>query len=262
MVSRVGVSFISTARACANVDAEMPEGTALRTVRQQTREAWNSDVFAKLTTSETNPTKLSQLYTALYFMHLIPANKTGENPLWQSREPYYDDIFTFWDTVRPPIPAPIPAPMPVSKPLGFHGRARLTPDSSSVSVRQHRCTTSLFHILQPTYHEELLRSMVDVWRHQGWVSDARSSFSNGAVQGGSNSDNVFADAFIKGVGGKLNWNDAFASMVKNAETVPSNNRDPRDPTGSTKEGRSALPDWLRLGYITPRFSRSVSRAIE
>ena len=32
-------------------------------------------------------------------MNLIPTNKTGENPLWKSSEPYYDDIFTLWDLV-------------------------------------------------------------------------------------------------------------------------------------------------------------------
>lgn len=127
---------------------------------------------------------------------------------------------------------------------------------------QFRCTTALLHVLQPTFYEELIRSMVDIWRHEGWVSDARSSFFNGAVQGGSNADNVFADAFVKGVSGKVNWTDAFAAMVTNAQCVPANNRDPRDPTGSTKEGRSALPDWLKYGFITPRFSRSVSRAVE
>ncbi|KND87913.1 putative glycosidase, partial [Tolypocladium ophioglossoides CBS 100239] len=224
VVSRVGVSFMSADQACSNVDGEIPQGTSLKAVRRQTREAWNAEVFGKVTTTSTNTTKLNQLYSALYFMHLLPTNKTGENPLWESPEPYYDDIFTFWDT--------------------------------------HRCTTALLHVLQPTYYEELLRSMVDVWRHQGWVSDARSSLSNGAVQGGSNSDNVFADAFSKGVRGKVNWDDAFAAMVKNAEVVPANNYDPRDPTGSTKEGRSALPDWLAHGFITPRFSRSVSRAVE
>ena len=29
-------------------------------------------------------------------MHLIPTNQTGENPGWESSEPYYQDIFTFW----------------------------------------------------------------------------------------------------------------------------------------------------------------------
>jgi hypothetical protein len=44
-------------------------------------------------------TKLNQLYSALYFMHLLPTKKTGENPSWQSSEPYYDDMFTFLDIV-------------------------------------------------------------------------------------------------------------------------------------------------------------------
>lgn len=99
VISRVGVSFISTSQACSNVDSEIPDGTPLSKVREQTREAWNREVFSKVTTTETDTEKLNQLYSALYFMHLLPTNKTGENPLWKSKEPYYDDIFTFWDTV-------------------------------------------------------------------------------------------------------------------------------------------------------------------
>ncbi|CAM1511251.1 Fc.00g087640.m01.CDS01 [Cosmosporella sp. VM-42] len=218
VVSRVGISFISTAQACRNVNAEIPEGTSLSEVQKQTRDVWNTEVFGKVTTTETDESKLNQLYSALYFMHLMPTNKTAENPLWESEEPYYDDIFTFWDI--------------------------------------HRCTTPLMHILQPTYYEELIRSMIDIWRHQGWVSDARSSFYNGVVQGGTNGDNVFADAYVKGVRGSVNWDDAFSAMVKNAEVTPVTNNDPRDSTGSTAEGRGALPDWLKYGFITPSFTRS------
>jgi predicted alpha-1,2-mannosidase len=104
--------------------------------------------------------------------------------------------------------------------------------------------------------------MIDIWRHEGYVSDARSSFWNGAVQGGTNCDNVLADAYVKGVRGKVNWEDGYSAMVKNAEVVPPTNKDPRDGTGSTKEGRGALPDWLAYGYITTAFTRSVSRAVE
>lgn len=100
VVSRVGVSFISADQACANVNAEIPDGTSLKDLQEETKESWNSQVFSKVKTTETNTTKLNQLYTALYFMHLLPTNKTGENPLWESEEPYYDDIFTFWDIVR------------------------------------------------------------------------------------------------------------------------------------------------------------------
>lgn len=100
VVSRVGVSFISADQACSNVNAEIPAGTSLQDVRAETRKAWETEVFSKVTTSETNVTKLQHLYSSLYFMHLLPVNKTGENPGWESSEPYYDDIFTFWDIVR------------------------------------------------------------------------------------------------------------------------------------------------------------------
>ena len=51
-------------------------------------------------------------------------------------------------------------------------------------------------------------------------------------------------------------------MVQDAEVTPPNNFDDYDLTGSTKEGRGALPDWLAYGYITPNFGRCVSKTIE
>ncbi|KAI1631998.1 family 92 glycoside hydrolase [Biscogniauxia mediterranea] len=225
VTSRVGVSFISTEQACGNVDREIPVGTSLETLEDNAKTIWTDQVLSKVTTTDTsNTTKLQLLYSSLYHMHLIPTNKTGENPLWSSAEPYYDDIFTFWDLFR--------------------------------------CTMSLLQILQPVAYEEFIRSLIDIWRNEGFLPDARSSFFNGATQGGSNADNVLADAYVKGVRGAVNWEDAFSAMVTDAETVPENNNDPRDTSSSTKEGRGALPDWTSLGYITTKYGRSVSRAIE
>ena len=155
---------------------------------------------------------------------MIPSNLTGENPGWTTNEPYYSDVFTLWDT--------------------------------------HRCHTSLFQILEPVAYEEFIRSLIDIWRHDGYLPDARSSNFNGRVQGGSNADNVLADAYVKGVRGAVNWDDGFAAMQTDAEKVPPNNNDPKAPDSSTKEGRGALPDWHKYGYITPTFTRAVSRAVE
>ncbi|PSR78157.1 glycoside hydrolase family 92 protein [Coniella lustricola] len=224
VTSRVGVSFISTAQACANVDSQIPVGTTLESLTAATKDAWNDQVLSKITTTDTNATNLELLYTSLYHMNIIPTNKTGENPLWESSEPYYDDIFTLWDLFR--------------------------------------CGTALFQIIQPDPYEEYIRSLIDIWRHVGFMPDARSSFWNGATQGGSNCDNVLADAYVKGVRGSVNWDDGLSAMLTDAEVVPPNNDDPRDPSGSTAEGRGALPDWLEYGYITPTFGRSVSRAVE
>jgi len=155
---------------------------------------------------------------------LIPSNRTGENPLWASSEPSYDDIFTFWDLFR--------------------------------------CGTALMQVLQPTAYEEQIRSIIDIWRHEGWLPDARSSHYTGRTQGGSNADNVLADAYVKGVRGGVDWQDGYAAMKTDAEVTPPANNDSSAPDSSTKEGRGALPDWKELGYITPRFSRAVSRAVE
>lgn len=151
-------------------------------------------------------------------MNLLPTNQTGENPGWTSSEPYYSDIFTLWDLFR--------------------------------------CSTALLHVLQPVVYEHV-RSMIDIWRFEGYLPDARSSNYNGRTQGGSNGDNVVADAYVKGVRGQLNWDDGYAAMVKDAEVTPPNTvpPDPMAPDSSTKEGRGALPDlaclWLYHSNVQP-----------
>ncbi|KAL4778594.1 glycosyl hydrolase family 92-domain-containing protein [Aspergillus varians] len=225
IVSRLGISWMSSSRACQHLQNEIPAETSFESVVDDAQSEWEETVFSKVTTTSTNATSLSLLYSSLYFMHLIPTNQTGENPHWESEEPYYQDIFTFWDTFR--------------------------------------CATALMHILQPVAYEEQIRSLIDIWRFDGFLPDARSSNYNGRTQGGSNADNVLADAYVKGVRGAIDWKDAYSAMRTDAEVTPPN--DPVDsmaPDSSTKEGRGALPDWIELGYITPRYSRAVSRAVE
>lgn len=224
VTSRVGISFISMAQACNNVNAQIPSGTTLSTVTSNARDVWNEEVLSKVTTTETNLDNLQLLYSSIYQMSLLPSNRTGENPLWSSSEPYYDDTYTHWDLFR--------------------------------------CTFSLLQIFQPTMYEEYIRSLIDIFRFEGYMPDARSSNFNGATQGGSNSDNVLADAYVKGVRGAVNWTTGYEAMVKNAEVTPVNNNDPRDLSSSTKEGRGALPDWLKYGYISPKYGRAVTRAVE
>ncbi|KAJ5894203.1 hypothetical protein N7495_005894 [Penicillium taxi] len=225
VISRVGISWLSTDQACANVNSEIPANTTFASVVDDAVSEWNSKVFSKITTTNTNETSLSLLYTSLYFMHLIPTNQTGENPGWTSSEPYYQDIFTYWDLFR--------------------------------------CSTALMQVLQPTAYEEQIRSLIDIWRFDGYLPDARSSNYNGRSQGGSNADNILADAYIKGVRGAVNWTDGYKAMVKDAEVTPANSPvDWMASDSSTHEGRSALPDWLEYGYITPAYSRAVTRAVE
>ncbi|KAK3217432.1 hypothetical protein GRF29_1g3046820 [Pseudopithomyces chartarum] len=222
--SRIGISYISPAKACQHLDKEIPAKTTIQSLASKAKSTWNSAILSKIQVTGGSDADKQLLYSSLLGMFLIPTNKTGENPKWAGQEPYYDDIITFWDT--------------------------------------HRCHTSLFHILEPVAYEEFIRSLIDIWRHDGFLPDARSSNFNGRVQGGSNADNVLADAYVKGLRGAINWDDGYSAMKTDAEKTPPNNNDPKSPESSTKEGRGALPDWLKYGYITPAYNRAVSRAVE
>lgn len=86
------------------------------------------------------------------------------------------------------------------------------------------------------------------------MPDGRSGNDNGLTQGGSNADNVLADAYVKGLRGAINWADGYAAMVKDAEVAP---------PSPDKEGRGALNDWLEFGYVTEdRNERCLSRTVE
>lgn len=93
--SRIGISFMSEEQACAHKDAEIPSWE-LQTTVDAAVDRWNSNVFNTIrvdTGASANETDLSLLYSMLYFTHLMPSNRTGENPLWESEEPYYDDFY-------------------------------------------------------------------------------------------------------------------------------------------------------------------------
>ncbi|KAL4810093.1 glycosyl hydrolase family 92-domain-containing protein [Aspergillus unguis] len=226
IISRIGISFISTEKAQSYIRSEIPSWKLNDTVESAVQE-WNKDVFSKVQVplENANLTNVRLLYSSLYFIHLMPSDRTGENPLWKSDEPSWDDFYTMWDIFR--------------------------------------CTVSFYHIFQPTYYESMIRGLIDIWRHQGFLPDGRSGNYNGLVQGGSNADNVLADAYVKGLRGAVNWTDGYAAMKTNAEVVPYNTHDPTDYTASTKEGRGALVDWLELGYVSQdRSTRCISRTVE
>lgn len=223
--SKIGISFISVDKACAFKDDEIPSWNLNDTVALAVQE-WNRDVFSKIrvpTDPTQNRTNLVLLYSSLYFMHLMPSDRSGENPLWTS-EDSWDDFYTFWDIFR--------------------------------------CTVSMYHLIQPEYYQSMLRSIIEIWKYEGFMPDGRSGNSNGIVQGGSNADNVLADAYVKGLGG-VNWTEAYQAMKKNAEVVPFNTFNMVDPTNGIQQGRGALRDWLDLGYVSfDRNTRCISRTVE
>ncbi len=210
--ARVGISFVSAEKACGTLAAEIP-GWSFDAVRDAAVLEWN-EVLGRLQVQGGTDVDRRVFYSALWRAHLMPTDRTGENPKWSSKEPYYDDYYAIWDTFR-----------------------TLNPFLTLVQTRRQI---------------DIVRSLVDIYRHEGWLPDARSGDDNGRTQGGSNAEVLIADAMAKGLQG-IDYETAFAGMLKDAEVSPSDAR---------KEGRGGLQDWKRLGYVSTLYERAGSRTME
>ncbi|MBR4597739.1 MAG: GH92 family glycosyl hydrolase [Opitutales bacterium] len=175
---KIGISFVSVEKAKANVkqiknfdfDAACSRAVA----------AWNRALGAVEAKSDSDDKK-KIFYTGLYHAMLMPSDRTGENPLWKSSEPYYDDFYAIWDTFRTSGP--------------------------------------LLTLIAPRRQADIIRALVDIQKREGFLPDGRSGNCNGRTQGGSNADVYIADAFAKGLKG-VNWLDAYAAVKADAENEP------------------------------------------
>jgi len=117
-------------------------------------------------------------------------------------------------------------------------------------------------ILDPSTIARQIRSLIDTYEHLGWLPDCRMSLNKGFTQGGSNADNVLADAFVKGITDSIDWDLGYDAVVKDAEV---------EPFDWCCEGRGGLDSWKALGYIPVQdfdfkgfgtMTRSLSRTLE
>jgi predicted alpha-1,2-mannosidase len=200
VVMKVGISFISIQQAKSNVESET-SGNDFDAIHASAVQAWDT-ALASVSIRDASADSLQQSYTALYHTMLMPVDRTGENPLWSSSEPYYDDFYAIWDTFRSSSP--------------------------------------LLTILAEKRQTEIVRALVDIYRHDGWLPDARSGNYNGATQGGSNGDMVIVDAYLKHLP-DIDWDTAYKAVINDAENTPLN---------QIKEGRGDLQDWRNLSYLS------------
>ena len=176
---KMGLSYVSVEQARQNLQREIG-GFDFDRVKHQAEQAWNTAV-STVEIDGTTPEQMHLAYTALYHSMLMPVDRTGENPLWKSDEPYYDNFYTVWDTFR--------------------------------------TSTPLLTLIAENQASRIARAMVDIYRHDGWLPDGRQGNYNGRTQGGSNGDMVIADGFVKHLPG-VNWLDAYAAVTKDAEISP------------------------------------------
>jgi len=188
-------------------------------------------LLAKVTVTGSDAQK-RMFYTALYHTMLMPVCKTGENPKW-TETPYYDDYYAIWDT--------------------------------------YRTSSPLLTLLCPEREADIVNSLLNIYRREGYMPDARSGDCNGRTQGGSNAEVVIADAFAKGLGrpssapsvsrsvccdsvATIDYSLALEAMLKDGEQDPGADHE--------RHGRGGLNEYKRLGYIPYGIDRAGTRTIE
>jgi putative alpha-1,2-mannosidase len=97
---RVGISFISVSQACHNAESEIPD-FGFEKGLNAAQAVWRE----KLAVIEVDNTGVSEeiqtvFWSGAYRAMISPQDYTGENPLWESDEPYYDSYYCMWDSFR------------------------------------------------------------------------------------------------------------------------------------------------------------------
>ncbi|KAJ5679915.1 secreted glycosidase [Penicillium macrosclerotiorum] len=223
ILARVGVSFMSVNQACANAEREQPDFDFEGTVAAA-QAAWKKKLdIITIDADGVSDDLQTVFWSGAYRAMISPQDYTGENPLWKSDEPYYDSYYCIWDSYRSIHP--------------------------------------LLTLVDPLSQSLMVRSLLDIYRHEGYLPDCRMSLCKGYTQGGSNADVLMADAYLKKVQG-IDWDTAYEAVVKDAEVEPAN---------WNVEGRGGLHSWKNLGYIPTddydpygvgTHTRSVSRTVE
>jgi len=95
ILTRVGLSFKSVDQACSNAEKEIPEFN-FDAVRVAAEDRWRQ----KLEVVQIDATDVSEelqktFWSSVYRSMISPQDYTGENPLWESSEPYYDSYYWF-----------------------------------------------------------------------------------------------------------------------------------------------------------------------
>lgn len=225
ILARMGTSFISTQRACQNAENEMP-GPAFdfNGLVAAAEDAWRKKMSPiMIETGGVDDSFQVSFWSAVYRTMISPQNYTGENPHWHSDEPYFDSFYCIWDMWRVQLP--------------------------------------FLTILDPLMMSSMVRSLIDTYKHRGWLPDCMMSTCKGWTQGGSDADNVLVDAYVKNLTG-IDWELAYEAIVNDAE---------HEPLEWSVQGRGGLTSWKKLNYIPyldfdpvgfGTNSRSISRTLE
>ncbi|TVY35885.1 putative secreted glycosidase [Lachnellula subtilissima] len=245
--ARVGVSFASADQACSNAENEISgDEWDFAGIKKGAEDAWRDKLnVVSIDAGGASQDLQTGFYSAIYRTMMSPQNYTGENPLWQSSEPYYDSFYWYVIPCQPPKAADA--------------------EYETSIWDAFRSQLPFLTIVDPITLTSMVRSLLDTYKHVGWLPDCRMSLCKGFTQGGSNADVVLTDAYVKNLtspDGPIDWELAYEAVLNDAEN---------EPLDWSVEGRGGLQSWKRLNYIPAldydylgfgTNSRSISRTLE
>jgi putative alpha-1,2-mannosidase len=131
ILARVGVSLISSEQACSNAEKEISDFDFDK-VHRAAKSLWREKLSPiKVSTNGITGDMLTNFYSGIYRTMVNPQDYTGENPLWESDEPYFDSFYCIWDLFRSQMP--------------------------------------FMTIMDPGTVTLMIRSLIDTYRHEGWL---------------------------------------------------------------------------------------------
>ena len=171
---RLAISMKSEENALKYLKEELA-GRSFDDVKDECRQQWN-EMLGRIRIDGDEDCQL--FYTALYHSLLMPRDRTGDNPRWDSNLPHIDDHYCVWDTWRTCYP--------------------------------------LLTLIDQEFVEKTINSFIDRFHHDGKCTPTfTASLEFDMKQGGDDVDNIIADAMMKGVGG-FDRNEAYQLLLWNA----------------------------------------------
>jgi len=226
---KIGTSFISIEQARKNLQREIPDWN-FNALAQNTRRAWQQNL-SRLEVSGATEDQKAIFYTALFHCMLFPREFSEYGQYYSAFDDKvhegvsYND-YSLWDTFRAEHP--------------------------------------LLHLVQPERVNDMIKSLLQMYREGGWLPKWPNPTYTG-IMIGSHADSVIADAFVKGFRG-YDTNLAYEAVRKDAFVPPDGDSTKRwadRDRWTSCESRGGLSYYHKLGYVPcDKTAESVSRTIE
>ena len=230
LLVKAGSSFTDVRGAVCNLEAEIPHWDFDRTCREL-KAIWERRL-SLMEAESPDSTLLRKFYGALYRASFLPHTISDADG-------------------RYPAFAQSPASMPASSSVGRNNIATkilpLAPGETQYGDYSlwdtYRAQHPLINILTPSLANQMMQSLVRMYRQGGWLPIFPCWNSYTAAMIGDHASSVLADAWVKGIR-SFDIHTAYEAMRKNAFESPKTYEEYKNGMG-----RRALKSYLKYGYI-------------